>query len=860
MTSLSTQASDPQASVWVSASAGTGKTKILIDRLLRLLLHGAEPSSIVCLTYTRAAAGEMQARLYAHLQHWSTCSDDARRSHLQDLEGHPPPDFLCQRAAHLFSRVLDSPLRIQTLHSFCQTLVGRYILEAGLTPPIDVLDEYHQKQLLEDAISYTMHTAQTQGAFDHIRTIMTLETFRNCVRDFLPHRFEWDLFRLQTHTPDPELIRHFFEHHVPRLPKAPPPLRERLQSLGHFWSAGSPQEVKKASTLLAYWQSDEDPCQDSLYQGLFLTKSYKILQWKPTKSLASHPHVMEYETIWKDEAERLKTLHHQKVRETIIQNSHALMVMLQNVMARYADLKAQHNVLDYDDIIMKADQLLASQNPFLLDQIAHSCHHILMDEAQDTSAAQWRVFQRLAQEITASGTTSHPRTLFVVGDEKQCIFRFQGADPTLFHDMQKTLGEWVQQHHQTWRTITLDTSYRSLTAIIQAVDETFAHARSTWPSIMSIPPLHVSRQDAQGAVHIWPLVTPPHDEASDTSMAYHTAREISRRVQAWFQDGRILLSKKRPLQPQDIMILVQKRHDIMEALAHTLSQHDLPHTGTDRFDLASCQAVQDLIMIARFALYPHDDMALACVLKGPWCQLSEDDLCTLCTAEFRTGSLWRTLQKTWSSDHPLMKRLMTWRYDAGWQPPFAFFNQRLIQEGGRHALVHRLGDPTHATLDMFLKQCRDFEQTSSPTLEHFLYAFLEGDHPSAKRDLSQASNAIRLMSVHGSKGLQSPIVIIADAQRGLEKASSFLPQEGIWAPGHDVHEPSITRFREREREGLQQDAWRLLYVAMTRAEDELYLAGWSSSEKPPSPTSWYAMGEILCKNGSIGTAQSHDLR
>lgn len=847
------QASDPQTSVWVSASAGTGKTKVLVDRLLRLLLQGVSPSQIVCLTFTQAAASEMQERLHHTLMVWASHDGATLEKSLMNILGRSPAEAEGARARQLLNQLLRTELRIQTLHSFCQSLLQMFPLEAGLQPDFTLLNEHEIQDLLQDALIQAVSgnlEPDISKALHEVRERMEAQRFQRLIRDLASQRWVLGFLGARSYAHHQEALDSFGEEPSEMFPDL-----EGLRTLSHLLAQGSPAEQAKSATLTR-WLDQGMPDVDPAYHALFLkAQGASLKAFRPTQKLA--PYAAQVQDIWHQEALRLLAQNQRTRLCQTRQCSAALAFLTQHVIHRYERLKSQRYVLDYDDLIVYALGLLgkASETPWVLAFIENNLQHLLLDEAQDTSPPQWKVIHALVHEMFQSDPAQGSRTLFVVGDFKQSIYSFQGADPYYFQDMHTRLRQMAQAYNQPWRDVTLGRSYRSCAPILTWVEQAFqtheAHPTDPIsPTPLWIDPLEPVRDLAPGHVEVWPLVSPPLQESDlkqnghEQPSSFHLAQDIARRVHQWLSQPRILPARQRPLEPRDVMILLQRRGEMMEALVHSLARRGIPTSGMDRFSFKENLAVQDLMMIARVALNPHDDLALACVLKGPWIGWQDEDLWPVCISRPSRTSVWSQIKKHEALDHSVRQQIQTWRSWAGSLPPFEFFSQLLEHQRGRETLVQRLGMQTHEILDTFLQACLDFERAHPPTLQHWV-DFWESHEGTMKRDPHHRLNQVRIMSVHSAKGLQAPVVILADAhgeprlQENIFLEGDEPPYRLIWSPRQDQDVPEAAALRNRHKRRQLEESQRLLYVASTRAEDELYVAGWGQDASLLSPYTWY---------------------
>ena len=886
------QASDPKASVWVAANAGTGKTKVLTDRVLSLMVTGTKAQHILCLTFTKAAAAEMSNRIADQLGKWSIEPDDSLQTALHDLLQRPPTKAEFILARQLFARVLDTPggMKIQTIHAFCQSLLRRFPLEADLAPHFSVMDERNAAELLKKAQDEILVDAR----------LGRIPQLHDALRAITEHIHE---------TAFPELmgalanergrLRRVLESHggvrplVARLGElmelSPTDTPERLieraceqdsfDALGmHIATetliAGSKGDQARGLTLANWLGSNEKDRSPAFkaYANAFLTAGGEVRKTLITKTAAKEsPGSVD---VLQVEAERmLRTA--TKIRAAVtLQTTHGLLRLGKSLLDAYEKYKRAAAVLDYDDLILKSRDLLHKDNvPWVLYKLDGGIEHVLVDEAQDTNPDQWRVIEALTQEFFVGEGThdiEKPRTVFAVGDVKQSIYSFQGADPAESSRMKELFANQVNAGNQLWRDIPLTVSFRSTRAVLQAVDAIFADpAIAQGVEVEDIMQHDAWRSLDGGLVEVWPPISPtaanpqpawkpPVERLLADSPRAKLAKLMAKRIQRMLLSNEMLEAKGRPIAAGDIMVLVRRRSGFVEELVRSLKELDVPVAGVDRMVLAEQMAVMDLIALGRFLLQPEDDLQLACVLKGPLLGLSEEDLFEL--AYKRPRSLWSSLRDKAKTDlhfhqaHSFLTDLMN-RTD--YVRPFELYTYVLSALEGRKKLISRLGFEADDPINEFLDLALQYERSHTPALEGFL-AWLETGDTEVKRDLEQAShNAVRVMTVHGAKGLQAPIVFMPDTLQAPSKGPRLLwpkdPETSedlfIWPPKSEFYEDLSKAEKDRLAHRRDEEYRRLLYVALTRAEDRLYICGWETKRAAPA-NCWYN----LIRQGLDGVA------
>jgi len=892
-------AADPTASVWVGASAGTGKTKVLTDRVLNLLLTGLKPERILCLTFTKAAAAEMANRIAKELSNWSTQTDQNLAQTLTKLTGTAPSAQQMIQARRLFTKVLDTPggMHIQTIHSFCQSLLGRFPLEAGIAPHFSVMDDRDALEALAGAEETVLMRARA-GEDERLAKALAVVTghihesaFGDLMASLAYQRGK--LQRLFDRAGSVEAImaelRDYLEiAQAETLETALAKACEEeafdgdtLRRITDLFSSGNATE-QKVSTGLAKWlagSSEEriDGLDD--YARVFLANFGKADEKiKAQRSLISKANLEKFpwalDALF-TEAERMFALSQRKRSLITLEATEALLVLAETLIGIYRQIKENRAQLDYDDLILKTRDLLRAPGvaPWVLFKLDGGLEHILVDEAQDTNPDQWQVIEALADEFFAGlGATEAARTVFAVGDVKQSIYSFQGADPQAFEYMRDLFAERIPESGQIWRPISLTVSFRSTKAVLAAVDAIFSRDKPA-ASGVALDGLDV-RHDAwrlgPGRVEVWPAVVPrgkperepwkpPVEPLTADSSRQRLASLVAKRIERMI-GSESLESQNRPIAPGDIMVLVRRRGAFVEELVRELKRLKVPVAGVDRMVLSEQLAVMDLIALGRFLLLPEDDLTLATVLKSPLVGLTEKQLFDL--AFERPGTLFDALAHkarmtpAFSQAYEYLTDLLSL---ADQMPPFELFSHVLSAKSGQQKIFARLGPEAEDPLSEFIDLAMAFEQKHVPSLEGFLH-WLASAEVEIKRDLEHGGQTVRVMTVHGAKGLQAPIVFLPDTLQVPTQSDALLwPvwNEGeptlLWPPRAAYRDETAGEITDRNKAAALKEYRRLLYVALTRAEDRLIICGWQMSQEP-SEDCWHNN----IKNGLSDHAEVQD--
>jgi ATP-dependent helicase/nuclease subunit A len=859
-------ASDPEASVFVTANAGSGKTSTLVKRVARLLLRGAKPEAILCVTYTKAAAAEMQRRLFQELGGWAVAEDAVLARTLAELDERPSD---LSKARALFARALETPggLKIQTIHAFCEKLLRRFPLEAGVSPGFQVLEDAVAAQVSDfarDAVA-EFADADPDGPIGRAYRHFAIELDW---RGFLAMFAGFEARRSAIAAYVARCVGGAFGRDVwARCGFDEPTAPETIEAeavAGIDWAAWR----RAAEALNAGTAASDQPLgarmraatAETPFAELWALFSTQI--GEPRARLGTNSVDAAARDWLKAEQARLfEAVGRLKAARIARDTVHALTLALTYANI-YEDQKARAGGLDFGDLIARTEALLTQRADaaWVLYKLDGGVDHILLDEAQDTAPDQWEILAALTEEFFAGAGIGglRERTLFAVGDEKQSIYSFQGARPERFLAERGGYQARIEGAGRLFRPVPLEASWRSTPEVLAFVDAVFADPDAAvglrpTEAAEADPIAHTSmRKDHKGAVDLWPLEESEPDEERDTwtpvdaepreSANKKLARRIARSIKGSITRGEAVLDREtrawRPARAGDFLILVRRRRALFHEIIRALKREGVPVGGADRLKLSEHIVFQDLMALGRFVRFPEDDLTLAALLRSPLCGVDETSLFDL--AYGRTTSLWLVLQQR-AGERPEWDEaleLFSWAVaEARVRSPFDFYGRvlnRLDSQGRsmRTRMLTRLGREAEDAMDAFLGQALSLEQSGTHDLERFLAA-MAATEIEVKREQEDSSGReegeVRVMTTHGAKGLEAPIVFLPDTttRAGAQGGPLLDAEDGgfLWAPRKQDDCPASARARLAREAASTGESLRLLYVALTRARDRLVLCG-----------------------------------
>ncbi len=869
-------AADPDRSVFVSANAGSGKTHVLVQRVINLLLRGEDPAKILCITFTKAAAANMASRVFATLAEWTTLDDAALDKKIKASTGKSPDAGQRARARRLFANALESPggLKVQTIHAFCTRLLHQFPFEADVAARFEVLDEAATAQMLNEltldvilegaadpdgALGQALANAITAAADLTFKEVIA-ETIRK--RDLVtawieraggvPKAIE-ELTRAFGLDPGDSIAKVEDEYFSGSLiPQSEWP------ALMEFLATSDKKSDRELADVLIAAKSARGRDSVEHYQQLFCTAKLEPRKNVLTANFArANPH-------WNDrlvaEQARVCALVAREFALRARDRSAALITVASAVIERYRAEKDRRGLLDYEDLIGKTLALFKKTSAaWVLYKLDLGIDHVLVDEAQDTSPEQWDIIATLVSEFVQGGARAEKkRTVFAVGDEKQSIFSFQGAAPLNFAKMREHFRRLYEPSEVIFATEKLHYSFRSAAEVLEAVDTVFKQPQAfrgltsedTWTVHQALP------DAAPGEVEIWELTAPdekdagkegwdaPFDTTSETSPAIKLAARIARTVKSWVTGG---------TRPRDVLILVRQRGPVFEAVIRALKREQIEVAGADRLILTEHIAIMDLLVLADALLLPDDDLALATALRSPLFGFSDEQLYRLAYA--RKGPLRSVLRAKAGEEAAFAAAsaaLDELEVKARVMAPFEFYAHVIGAQKGRAKFLARLGIEASDPIDEFLNLALVYEQRETPSLQGFLN-WVRAAQSEVKRDMEMVRDEVRVMTVHGAKGLEAKNVILVDTTTtrpegahpprllAVPLADAAPGATGlIWGVARDKDAGPMAQARSTAIEAAKDEYRRLLYVGLTRAAERLVVCGTKGVNKIPEGC-WYEL-------------------
>ena len=871
---------DINSSVWVSASAGSGKTTILTNRLLNMILNDVDISKIVCLTYTKTAAREMKERIYNSLSKWVTIQNNELEVELKNISNINITKEQIKKAKTLFAKTIDNidNLKIFTIHSFCQQILSKFPIEAGITPNFEVIDEYQSKELISEAIDNILSYAKNDSYFYESVNLIIKEKNEDDFYDFINYlvskrkNFELigndinyinnlkKLLNIQFETKE-QLVKDFLEYNFDSILDVCDNIPKSKMTKTNIKNIEKIKEnIKKIK---------DNRYKDNIEKLSLIIDDYiKIFLTEKNSKRVNFIYNLN------QEQDRCYLFQQNLINTKCYNLTLSSIEIIFKIIDNYKHLKEKKGVLDFNDLIIKTTQLLKNPNhsDWINYKLDSGIEHILIDEAQDTSVLQWEIIQCLTRDFF-SGVNNHnnPRSIFAVGDEKQSIYSFQDASPEMFEKMHNFYKEIVEDSRNNFVKIGLKKSFRSLKTILDFVDAVFIGYENSI-SKLDNKIKHNETREGIGLVELWPLIDVAKTEEKkewkinfnsdeETKKQELLAKYISDKIEELLESNRAIIDKegkKRKIKCKDIMILVKNRNKIfLSYLIKDLNRKNITNSGLDKVNMFDEIIIKDIISLLTFILFKDDDLNLANIVKSPILSLTEEDLYKICRYRADNNiNLLSSLEKLYPNKYKLLNSIIEKNKTLNiYDLCFYIFIKCDIKKN----IVSRYGTDSVEIINKFLDFVYKYENKNNCSLLSFIN-FVINNTDEIKKDFETSNNQVKIMTIHASKGLQSPIVFIVDANTTADnrkeeiiwcKNNNYMSNEYINIPCYKTSEESeiIKNIKNNNLVNIFNEDLRLFYVALTRAENELYICGLG---KKSNKKSWYsiseeAMNHLNCK-------------
>lgn len=854
---LSVQAQKPEnTSYWVNANAGSGKTKFLIDRLLLLLLKGELPESLLCITYTRAAAYNMYTRLSAQLASWISLDNEQLYHELTQVLGSPPNETLLEDARLLYSKVTEpyQKLTFTTFHALCEKILKEYPAESKIYKSFMMIPEDETRKVLThyvDELLFSKGNLSPELHADLKTLLQTLSKYEviESLNECLNFRTLLDLYPIQHTVYEDNLLAQLgLSEHIIQTDQW------NSYETGIDWemirgayassSAHLDRELAKLITQFLSTSSYVD------FLALFYTKTGKP---KAPRSLGTKSIPNTIVALMLDAQHKIVQFKELQDRKLIFTVTTTLFRLASWIYGRLKIYFKQHSVMDYDTLILSTLGLLTSHDSrwvhYRLDQ---KYHHILLDEAQDTNIIQWSILYLLSEDFLSDSESSLLRTHCIVGDPKQSIFSFQGVAPNVYQTQFERFKKHYQSFQKTLQSVNLTRSYRSSPLILKAVDAVFNTPEhktlETENKALYTCKHEAARVQPPGQIELWSEnLAPPPYVAADRNLsdsAYARTAYLARLVHAI----RFWSSHTQDSMPQysydDILILFHRRGSLYTEFIQALDQAGIPNLGRDRIDLYQHPLFLLCLSIAKTSLNLEHDLSLAVVLASQVFRFTTKHLKTLFDTNNKHTSVYTILLQLAQNDpeiKQIVNRLNHWNHLAYSTKPAEFYETVLLEPYISERLAQLFGTEWIVVIEMFLEQLNTLEQrflgfTLRDCVSHFGdFNPQTGKAQSIRREVDRTRDSgVRVMTIHGAKGLEAPLVVLVDEHSIAHHPSKLIPvdlEESTWltetlpiaiCPGtRDSILVNQLQNHLEIRTHFELD--RLLYVALTRAQYHLII-------------------------------------
>lgn len=896
-------ATNPENTVWVSANAGSGKTYVLSRRVIRLLLLGTKPSQLLCLTFTKAAAAEMSNRVFLILGEWAVMPEEKLYSAISEMIGEKPTAVHLRRARQLFAMSLDTPggLKIQTIHAFCDALLHQFPLEANVPAHFEQIDTPEQSALLAEANREIILSSLGKGRLDRADFDKKIaQKFSDAYQTLREHTSEGGIEKAIQQLinkrdefskwagPDIAITMNVLwkDFDLKREDNEEAFCADVISKCSlkrDAWIEGAAFAPDKMVSKIEAMLATKDPIEKFGYLKSLLLKADET----PPKNIGNKKFREAMglnEDIIAQEQELLMAMIDRIKLLKTLRASEALFTIANAILIEYANLKQRRNMLDFSDLIRKAADLLNRKDitAWVQYKLDRGIDHVLVDEAQDTSPLQWEIINALTLEFYAGeGARDNNRTMFVVGDEKQSIYSFQGADPNEFDKQKRNLQNRTDQIDITTKDVQLNLSFRSTEEILNAVDTVFSlpENRNGLVQDGDLKAHTANRSTERGEVSIWELIEKPTkqtkrdwldsiDAPQEEDAEIVLAKKIAGQIKTWLDTSAKLPSSETVIKAGDILILVRKRDKFATAITRELKRLNIPSAGADRLNLTGHIVVEDMMALGKFAVMQMDELALASILKSPLFDFNEEQLFEI--THYRSDENLYDFLAHFEHEDLELKEKVRFTYEllenilnnAHSLSVYDFYAQLFAKNNLRSKYLARLGNEAEEVIDGFLQAAITHDANKAGGLTDFI-EWLADANPEIKREVDLETNEVRVITTHSSKGLEAPIVFLVDPGSSAFNASSHMPViakitgkndkiDYLWQAKKDNYIKAADAFRDQTQQDAEEEYRRLLYVGMTRAADKLIVCGYGKADA--KYLHWHSMVLQGLKQGNSGKA------
>ncbi len=830
-----------QQSYFLAANAGSGKTNNLIDRILALIFSGTDLEKILALTFTNAAATEMKQRVTAKLTELQQVDDAELEKFCQEFYGSENYALAKIKEQISKSLYLLPQLKIQTIHAYCQNILTKYAFEAGLKPGLQIMDSNYAKEIATRAQEELFKNPVLKDVLDKLLSRFHYNIISEILAEIITKRTKiiYLINKSGGFATYLEKLKNIFalkplENYAEILVAQ---LKEQISYEFFQELYAQAKLIPDALTpdKLALLKKLQQPELFSLrdLQQLCCTKS-KSFAKRPFKKVLTSK-ILDYEIKLEQLRNSYEAYYEQYKLQRYFDLNGDFLLVAQIFLEHYAQLKSQENLLDYEDIILKTLELY--QDPEFGQQILYNqdykFEHILVDEAQDTNPWQWEIIALLSADFFSGAGAKEHKTLFIVGDEKQSIYSFQGVVRESFYQAKENFAQKFAHIKQEFTEINLENSYRSQAAILQLVDK-LAEQQEVQYSLSDSQVTHQAvRKTANCKIELWPALE--HDEEQETNefMAFpkqpkqeatteHIAAKLAEHLEQFLASQKILSATGEVLCPGDILILCRKRDRHYQEVLKALEARDIKFSSDQKFKLSDYVLIMDLLGFLRFILFPQDELNLAAILKSPLFALNESELYALCQG--RKSSLVESIASKASTQDLWQKLENLKSLFKNCQASLPEFYLYLLENLGlRRKYLEIYGQKAEKLCDAFLGCVTDFAKFNDNPKD-FL-EFIINYEPEIQDEINFVNDRVRVLTIHQAKGLQAPIVYLLtdDVSSNKMRREYFITQDDLVLANLSEKPEILEKYFSNYQEQQQAETWRLLYVALTRAQDELYI-------------------------------------